>query len=70
MVARRRGRVTVERGRYKEYMNVAQHFFDAAKDSMELDYPTAAGVLIVHSAVAYADALCIMLPGLSILSKS
>lgn len=30
---------------------------------MELDYPTAAGVLIVHSAIAYADALCIMLSG-------
>lgn len=63
MVAKRRGRVTVERSRYEEYMNVAQHFFDAAKDSMELDYPTAAGVLIVHSAIAYADAVCIMLSG-------
>jgi len=44
-------------------MDVAQHFYDAARDSMELDYPTAAGVLIVHSAIAYADALCIMLSG-------
>ncbi len=44
-------------------MNVAQHFYDAAKDSVELEYPTAAGVLIVHSAIAYADALCIMLSG-------
>lgn len=44
-------------------MNVAQHFYEAARDSMDLDYPTAAGVLIVHSAIAYADALCIMLSG-------
>ncbi len=44
-------------------MNVAQHFYEAARDSMELDYPTAAGVLIVHSAIAYADALYIMLSG-------
>ena len=63
MAAKRRGRITVERSRYKEYVNVAQHFFDAAKDSMDLDYPTAAGVLIVHSAIAYADAVCIMLSG-------
>lgn len=63
MAAKRRRRVSVDRNRYGEYMNVAQHFYDAAKDSMELEYPTAAGVLIVHSAIAYADALCIMLSG-------
>lgn len=63
MAAKRRGRVSVDRNRYREYMNVAQHFYGAAKDSMELEYSTAAGVLIVHSAIAYADALCIMLSG-------
>ncbi len=63
MAAKRRGRITVDRNRYREYMNVAQHFYEAARDSIELDYPTAAGVLIVHSAIAYADALCIMLSG-------
>lgn len=55
--------MTVDRNRYREYVGVAQHFYEAARGSMELDYPTAAGVLIVHSAIAYADALCIMLSG-------
>src|SRR3972149_1823162 len=62
-MAERRGRKSVPRHRYKEYQNVAEHFYDAAKDSMELEYWTAAGVLIVHSAIAYADALSIKLSG-------
>lgn len=62
-MAERRGRKSVPRHRYKEYQNVAEHFYDAAKDSMELEYWTAAGVLIVHSAIAFTDALCIKLAG-------
>ena len=62
-MAKRRGRKAVERSRYREYMNVAEHFYGAAKDSMELEYWTAAGLLIVHSAIAFADALCIKLSG-------
>ena len=62
-MAERRGRKSFSRHRYKEYQNVAEHFYDAAKDSMELEYFTAAGVLIVHSAIAYTDALCIKLSG-------
>jgi hypothetical protein len=42
---------------------VADHFRDAAADSMELEYWTAAGVLIVHAAIAYADALSIQQAG-------
>lgn len=62
-MAKRRGRKAVERSRYREYMSVAEHFYSAAKDSMELEYWTAAGLLIVHSAIAFADALCIKLSG-------
>src|SRR3989304_8884879 len=62
-MAKRRGRKSVPRNRYKEYENVAEHFYEAAKDSMELEYWTAAGVLIVHSAIAYTDSLCIKLAG-------
>jgi len=60
---RRAGRKTVERSRYREYEQVADHFFEAARDAMDLEYWTAAGVLIVHSAIAYADALCIQQSG-------
>jgi len=59
----RRGRKSVARHRFREYQKVADHFYEAAQDSMELDYWTAAGVLIVHSAIAYTDALCIKLSG-------
>lgn len=62
-MAKRSGRKTVPRHRYNDYIKVAEHFYIAAQDSMELDYWTAAGVLIVHSAIAFSDALCIKLGG-------
>ena len=62
-MAKRRGRKSIPRHRFVEYQNVADHFYEAAKDSMELEYWTAAGVLIVHSAIAFADALSIKLSG-------
>jgi hypothetical protein len=62
-MARRTSRKSVERSRYREYEQVADHFYEAAKDAMELEYWTAAGVLIVHAAIAYADALCIQQAG-------
>jgi len=62
-MAERRGRKSIARQRFREYHKVADHFYEAAKDSMKLDYWTAAGVLIVHSAIAYTDALCIKLSG-------
>ena len=60
---KRRGRKAVERSQYSQYMTVAEHFYKAAEDSMELEYWTAASVPLVHSAIAFADALCIKLSG-------
>ena len=62
-MAKQRGVKSVDRSKYREYQRVAEHFYDAANDSLELEYWTAAAVLIVHSAIAYADALCIKLAG-------
>ena len=62
-MAKRRGRKSVSRARFIDYQSVADHFYLAAKDSLELEYFTASGVLIVHSAIAFADALCIKLSG-------
>jgi hypothetical protein len=62
-MAKRGRRSAVHRSKYREYQRVADHFFVAAKDSIDLEYWTAAGVLIVHSAIAYADALCIQKAG-------
>lgn len=62
-MAKRRGRRPVDRSHSREYQRVATHFFEAAEASMDLEYWTAAGVLIVHSAIAYADALTIRISG-------
>ena len=60
---RRQARKSVDRTRYREYQNVAEHFSDAARLAMDGDYWTAAGVLIVHSAIAYCDAVAIKMSG-------
>jgi len=62
-MAKRRGRKSVPRTRFVKYQQTAEHFYNAAKDSIELEYWTAAGVLIVHSAIAFTDALSIKLSG-------
>lgn len=62
-MAERRGRKSLPRHRFKDYQDVAEHFYRAAKDSIDLEYWTAAGVIIVHSAIAFADTLCIKLSG-------
>ena len=66
----RRGRKSVPRHNFKKYFDVAEHFYKAAKDSLELDYWTASGVLIVHSAIAYSDALCIKLSGIKSIGEN
>ena len=62
-MAERRGRKSIPRHRYTDYQNVAEHFYEAAELSIEFEYWTAAGVIIVHSAIAFTDALCIKLSG-------
>jgi len=62
-MAKRRGRKSVDHAQFIKYRKTAEHFYYASKDSIELEYWTAAGVLIVHSAIAYADALCVKLSG-------
>lgn len=62
-MAKRTPRKSVERLRYQDYNKVAEHFYEAAELAIEYSYWTAAGVLIVHSAIAYADAISIKLSG-------
>jgi hypothetical protein len=62
-MAKTRGRKTVVRSQYRQYEQVADHFYEAARDAMDLEYWTAAGVLIVHAGIAYADAVCIQQAG-------
>ena len=58
---KRTSRKTVDRLRYQDYKKVGEHFFEAGEIAIEYSYWTAAGVLIVHSAIAYVDAISIKL---------
>lgn len=56
-------RVNVERSQAVNYIRVAENFFNGAEVAGEYEYWNASGVLIVHSAIAYADALTIKYGG-------
>ncbi len=62
-MTKRTSRKAVDRLRYQDYKKAAEHFYEATEVAMEYSYWTAAGVLIVHSAIAYADAISIKLSG-------
>ena len=56
-------RVSVDRSQSENYKIVAENFYKGAKLASEHDYFNAAGVLIVHAAIAYADAATIRYMG-------
>lgn len=62
-MGRRQTRKSVDKSKFKGYVSAAEHFYEAAEAAMDLQYWTAAGVLIVHSAIAFADALAIKMSG-------
>ncbi|HRN26114.1 MAG: hypothetical protein IT276_10030 [Ignavibacteriaceae bacterium] len=53
--------IKINYNKYLSYKKIAQSFFDAAIVSTEFNYYNAAGVLFVHSAIAYSDAITIKL---------
>ncbi|MDR3626706.1 MAG: hypothetical protein P4L45_07725 [Ignavibacteriaceae bacterium] len=57
------GRVKISKSLSANFMQVSKNFSDGAKVAYEYEYFNAAGVLIVHSAIALADALTIKLGG-------
>lgn len=56
--------VTVEKRKYKDYKAVADNFYQGAEVAFEFQYYNAAGVLIVHSAIAYSDSITIKMQGI------
>ncbi len=56
-------RKQVDRARTNNYKAVAENFYNGANVAGEYEYWNAAGVLIVRSAIAYADAVCIRMGG-------
>lgn len=53
----------VDRSRWPEFLAVAEHFSQAADLAKEFEYWNAAGVLIVHAAIALTDALTVKIGG-------
>jgi HEPN domain-containing protein len=51
--------VPVDKHKVKDFIAVARNFFDGAEVAAEYEYWNAAGVLIVHSAIAYSDAITV-----------
>jgi hypothetical protein len=62
-VARGSVRKTVERAKSANYLAVAENFYKGAEVAKDYEYWNAAGVLIVHAAIAYADAIAIRIGG-------
>ncbi len=62
-MTRKTSQVSVEKNKAANFHSVALNFFHGAKLAAEHQYYNAAGVLIVHAAIAYADALCIKTKG-------
>lgn len=56
-------KVSLPRSKTHGYAAVAENFYRGAEVAREFDYHNAAGVLIVHAAIAYTDALTVKFGG-------
>ena len=64
MTPRGQRRVSVPRSKSGDYARVADNFYHGAELAKEFEYWNAAGLLVVHSAIAYTDAVTIHVGGL------
>jgi len=56
-------RKSVDKVKAGDYKKVAENFYGGAVIAKDFEYWNAAGVLIVHSVIAFADAICIKIGG-------
>lgn len=63
MTTRISRRTSVHRTKYHDYIKVADNFYLGAELAKEFEYWNAAGVLIIHAAIAYTDAITIKVGG-------
>lgn len=63
MTPRGQRRASVPRSKSPDYARVGENFYRGAELAKEFEYWNAAGVLIVHAAIAYTDAVTIRLGG-------
>jgi hypothetical protein len=59
-----------ENHRYNDFIKVAENFKNGAELAFEYEYYNAAGVLIIHSAIAYADSITIKFSSLKVSGDS
>lgn len=59
----RGSRIQVDRIKSSQYAAVAENFFRGAELAQEFEYWNAAGLLVVHSAIAFTDAVTIRIGG-------
>ena len=64
MSPRRSKRASIPRSKYQDYVRVAESFCAGAEAAKAFEYWNAAGVLIVHAAIAYSDAMTIKIGGM------
>ncbi len=62
--------IKVDKTEVKKYRMIAKGFYDAAVSERDLKRWNAAGLLIVHSAIAYADVLTIKYGGVKSRSEN
>lgn len=55
--------ISVDKAKYHNFVTVGKNFYEGAEVAKEFEYWNAAGVLIVHTAIAYADAVAIKFGG-------
>ena len=56
----------MEPSRCREFCDVAENFYEGAKVAFDYSYYNVAGVLFVHAAIAYSDAISIKTKGMKI----
>jgi hypothetical protein len=62
-VAKSKTRIAVHRAKARDYRSVAENFYHGAELARDFEYWNASGVLIVHAAIALADAIAVKLAG-------
>lgn len=62
-MARKNVRKEVDKTKSLDHLKVAESFAGGAEVAKDFEYWNAAGILIVHAAIAYADAMCIKYGG-------
>lgn len=63
MTPRRQRRTSLPKSKSADYERVAESFYNGAELAKEFEYWNAAGVLIVHAAIAHTDAITILYGG-------